>query len=109
MFQRDKGKDKEQKGTAEDGGSYKPDPGNFRYMLDRLAKMGIAKSDILHTAQSLYHDIAPAKRLGLATNWINRRHGKPGTGATPPAEAEADFAHKTLAEFVERHKAALAG
>ena len=95
--------------TAEDIGSYKPDPGNFRYMLDRLAKTGIAKGDILHTAQSLYHDIAPAKRLGLATNWINRRHAKPGAGATPPTEAEPDFAHKSLAEFVERHKAALTG
>ncbi len=93
--------------TAEDIGSYKPDPGNFRYMLDRLAGMGVAKGAILHTAQSPYHDIAPAKRMGLATNWINRRHLKPGAGATPPAEAAPDFEHKSLAEFVERHRAAL--
>ncbi len=95
--------------TAGDIGSYKPDPANFHYMLDRLSGMGIAKGDILHTAQSFFHDIVPANRLGLATNWINRRHGKPGAGATPPAEAQPDFQFNSLAGFVEAHRAALRG
>ncbi|MCH7930506.1 MAG: haloacid dehalogenase, partial [Proteobacteria bacterium] len=95
--------------TAEDIGSYKPDPGNFRYLLDRLAGLGIEKRDILHTAQSLFHDIAPAGKIGLATNWINRRHGKPGAGATVPTRATPDFTHNSLAAFVEAHRAALAG
>lgn len=94
--------------TAEDVGSYKPDPRNFEYLLDRLAGMGIAKGDILHTAQSLYHDIPPAQRIGLATNWINRRHDKPGLGATPASDATPDFEHKSMAHFVEAHKTALA-
>jgi 2-haloalkanoic acid dehalogenase type II len=94
--------------TAQDIGSYKPDLRNFRHMLDRLAEMGIAKDAILHTAQSLYHDIAPARRMGLATNWINRRGLKPGSGATPAAEAVPDIEHASIAEFVERHKAAVA-
>jgi 2-haloacid dehalogenase len=42
-------------------------------------------------AQSLYHDIAPAAQLGLATVWVNRRHGRPGAGATPPAYATPDL------------------
>jgi len=42
-------------------------------------------------AQSLYHDHVPAKRLGLSTVWVNRRVGKPGSGATPPAEATPDL------------------
>ncbi len=95
--------------TAQDIGSYKPDLGNFRYLLDRLAVMGIAKSQILHTAQSLYHDVAPARRMGLATNWINRRGLKAGGGATPAAEATPDIEHASIAEFVEAHKAATAG
>ncbi len=95
--------------TAEDIGSYKPDLKNFHTMLDGLAAQGVAKGDILHTAQSLYHDVAPANQLGLATNWINRRHGKPGAGATPPAEAKPDFEHTSLAAFVEAHKAVVAG
>jgi 2-haloacid dehalogenase len=42
-------------------------------------------------AQSLYHDIAPANALGLATVWVNRRRGQRGLGATPAAIAAPDF------------------
>jgi 2-haloacid dehalogenase len=41
----------------------------------------------------------PAKRLGLATVWIDRRAGKPGGGATPPAAAVPDWRFESLAEF----------
>src|SRR5258708_38596292 len=68
--------------TAEDIGSYKPDRRNFHYMIGKLAEMGVPKERILHTAQSLFHDHVPAKELGLATAWINRRHDKSGPGAT---------------------------
>jgi len=38
-------------------------------------------------AQSLIHDLIPAKRVVLATAWIDRRHGQNGWGATaPPTE-----------------------
>jgi len=46
---------------------------------------------VLHVAQSLYHDIAPAQALGLSTVWVNRRAGRAGPGATPPAEAKPDL------------------
>jgi 2-haloacid dehalogenase len=39
----------------------------------------------------VYHDIVPAKALGLSTVWVNRRHDKSGFGATPPAQAQADL------------------
>jgi len=74
--------------TAQQVGAYKPDRRNFRYALDRL---DVPPDRILHVAQSLFHDIAPAHELGLATVWINRRHGQPGSGATPPAEAQPDL------------------
>lgn len=80
--------------TAQQVGSYKPDPRNFRALLDRLA---ISPGQILHVAQSLFHDIAPARAIGLATVWVNRRHDRPGSGATPPATARPDFEVPDLA------------
>jgi 2-haloacid dehalogenase len=92
--------------TAQDIGSYKPDLANFRYMLARLAEQGIAPGEILHTAQSLYHDHVPAKRVGLATAWIDRRHERNGWGATmpPPTDAAYDFRFDSLAAMVAAHQ-----
>ena len=68
--------------TAEDIGSYKPDLRNFDYMLEQLAARGIEKHEILHVAESMFHDHAPANAKGLTNCWIYRRHGKEGFGAT---------------------------
>jgi 2-haloacid dehalogenase len=73
--------------TAGQVGAYKPSTENFRRALGRF---GVPPKRILHVAQSLFHDIAPAKSLGLATVWVNRRRGRPGGGATPPAKARPD-------------------
>ncbi len=93
--------------TAEDIGSYKPDPRNFRYMLDRLAEAGHRPDEILHVAQSLYHDHLPANRCGLNSAWIDRRQGSQGWGATPPPDAGVhyDFRFASLAELVAAHRA----
>jgi len=95
--------------TAQDVGSYKPDPANFRYMLDHLAALGFGKETILHTAQSLFHDHSPAKRMGLASAWIDRRHEQAGWGATKqPADGAAyDFRFTSLADLVRAHQAEL--
>jgi 2-haloacid dehalogenase len=74
--------------TAQQARSYKPSLNNFHLALERI---GLPKKKILHVAQSLFHDIAPAKTLGLATVWVNRRRNKPGFGATPPAQAQPDL------------------
>ena len=97
--------------TAEDIGSYKPSIRNFEYMLENLAKMGIARSEVLHTAQSLYHDMVPAATMGLARCWIDRRSGQEGSGATPVVAepVEVDFRFESLAEMVAAHKAATVG
>jgi 2-haloacid dehalogenase len=73
--------------TAEEARCYKPDP---RIFVLASAKMGIPKERHLHAAQSLFHDVAPAKALGLTTVWVNRRKGRAGTGATPPSHATPD-------------------
>jgi 2-haloalkanoic acid dehalogenase type II len=96
--------------TAEDVGSYKPSPRNFEYMLDKLKGMGIAKGEILHTAESLFHDHAPGNEFGLASCWIHRRHEQGGFGATmnPGKEPRIDFRFTSMAEMAKAHKEALA-
>jgi len=86
--------------TAQQVGSYKPNRQNFRYALEKL---GVPQGEILHIAQSLFHDIAPAKELGFTTVWVNRRHDCPGDGATTPATATPDLEvpdMQTLARLV---------
>jgi 2-haloalkanoic acid dehalogenase type II len=93
--------------TAQDIGSYKPDPRNFEYAVTALGEIGVPKPRVLHVAQSLFHDIAPARALGLKTVWVNRRKGKPGGGATPPAGGDAtpDLEVASMEELAARHRA----
>jgi 2-haloalkanoic acid dehalogenase type II len=93
--------------TAEDIGSYKPDDRNFAYLLAQLQQdYGFGKAAILHVAQSLFHDHAPANRAGLASAWIDRRHAVGGRGATmpPPAAPRYDFRFESMAAFAASHK-----
>ncbi|SEK78357.1 putative hydrolase of the HAD superfamily [Roseovarius nanhaiticus] len=97
--------------VAEDVGSYKPDPRNFDYMLEQLARLGLTRGDILHTAESMFHDHGPANRHGLANCWIYRRHDKEGFGATmnPGDMPRYDMMFHSMADLVEAHRAELAG
>ena len=75
-------------------------------MLAQMAARGVQPGAILHTAQSLFHDHAPAKQRGLATAWIDRRHDQPGWGATAPSPgARYDFRFTSLADMVAAHQA----
>ena len=84
--------------TAEQCQSYKPSLNNFQIAETRV---GVPKDKWLHVAQSLFHDIAPAKKMGLDTVWVNRRWNKPGAGATPPTDAMPDVTVKSLAELAD--------
>jgi 2-haloacid dehalogenase len=83
--------------TAQQVGAYKPDTKPF---TTALARIGIDKHRLLHVAQSRYHDIAPAKALGLATAWIDRRGGAPG-GATPEHDAVPTFTFDSLTALAD--------
>jgi 2-haloacid dehalogenase len=83
--------------TAQQVQSYKPSLNNFRVAFDRI---GLPQAKILHVAQSLFHDIVPAKALGVSTVWVNRRHGKAGPGATPQAQARPDLEVPDLQSLV---------
>jgi 2-haloacid dehalogenase len=92
--------------TSQQVGSYKPSLANFRFMLERL---GLPKQRVLLAAQSLFHDIGPAREIGLTSVWINRRHDRAGFGGTPPGAAEPDLRVpdlRTLARLVEEQRAA---
>ena len=84
--------------TAQQVGAYKPSTRNFEVAFERI---GVPRERILHVAQSLFHDHVPAKQLGMTTVWIDRRHDRPGSGATPPADARPDLAVPSMAAFAE--------
>jgi len=89
--------------TAEDVGAYKPAPNHFRALDAKLGELGLARSDLVHVAQSLFHDHVPAKREGLPSIWINRRHDRSGWGATP--EPSGDWSYNleftSMADFAD--------
>jgi 2-haloalkanoic acid dehalogenase type II len=88
--------------TAEDIGSYKPNPQNFAYMIGSL---DCKKTEILHVAQSLFHDIKPAKNAGLDTVWIDRQGladgGSWGATAKIDKPPTANIRFSSLQEFTE--------
>jgi 2-haloalkanoic acid dehalogenase type II len=66
--------------TAEDAGSYKPNHGHW---LMFIRKTGAGKEDVLHVAQSVYHDIVPTQDLGIASAWVNRYNESMPAGQHP--------------------------
>jgi 2-haloacid dehalogenase len=88
--------------TAEQAQDYKPSVAPFVMALNAI---DVPKDRVLHVAQSLYHDHIPAQSLGLATAWVNRRHDRPGSGATPAATATPDLEVPDLATLADMAEA----
>jgi 2-haloalkanoic acid dehalogenase type II len=76
--------------TAESVRSYKPGHAHFL-----AAREKIGKASWLHAAQSYFHDVVPAKALGIPTAWINRKKQIAGSAGKPDAE------FRDLAGFAE--------
>jgi 2-haloacid dehalogenase len=72
--------------TAEQARSYKPSLNNFKIALDSLA---LSPERLLHAGQSIYHDVVPARSLGISTVWVNRQSARPGIGAVRTSSALA--------------------
>jgi 2-haloacid dehalogenase len=84
--------------TAQQARCYKPGAAIFRLAL---GKTDVSPHRILHVGQSIYHDVLPAQRLGLATVWVNRTSPRSGVGAVRKAEGRPDLEVpdlKTLAD-----------
>jgi 2-haloacid dehalogenase len=73
--------------TAQQARAYKPSLDIFKLAQKR---MGISPNRWLHVGQSIYHDVVPAKSLGISTVWVNRPSPRPGSGAAKAAEAQPD-------------------
>jgi 2-haloalkanoic acid dehalogenase type II len=90
--------------TAEDVGAYKPSERSFPALLTAIRSIGIDPTELLHVAQSLYHDHEPARAAGLPSVWIDRRHDQDGFGATPPPRSTAvspDWRFSSMAAFAD--------
>jgi 2-haloacid dehalogenase len=92
--------------TSEEARAYKPD---LRVFQLAIRKTGVRRNEILHVAQSLYHDICPARRLRIFTVWMNRTKRRQGFGATPRASCRPDLEvsdMKTFADIVIKSSSA---
>ena len=83
--------------TAQQARGYKPSIGNFELLLQTL---GIPRERLMHVAESLYHDVAPARSLGIATVWVNRRQARPAA-ASRLADVRPDVEVKNVAELAD--------
>jgi 2-haloacid dehalogenase len=84
--------------TAEQARSYKPSLSNFRLALEKLP---VESSRLLHVGQSIYHDVLPARSLGIATAWVNRKSARPGVGAVLHATGAPDLEIPDLATLAD--------
>jgi FMN phosphatase YigB (HAD superfamily) len=72
-------------------------------LINELHSLDVGPSQLLHVAESLYHDHEPAKRLGLSSVWIHRRHAVEGFGATPAPDVEVkpDWRFPSMSAFAD--------
>ena len=89
--------------TCDETGCAKPDPRFFAFNKGRQSAHGFRQSEILHVAQSQYHDIGVAKAEGYTTCWIERRQGLKGFGGTPDPKVltKPDFHFSTLKQLAD--------
>lgn len=87
--------------TAEDVGSYKPALAHFHALFEQLPALGLQAGQVLHVAQSLFHDHQPAQALGMPSVWIDRRHDRAGSGATPAVDVAVHHRFTSLASFAD--------
>jgi len=91
--------------TAEEIGSCKPDPRNFRHLVGGMEKLGFSRFDIVHAAASPVRDLAPARACGLATAWIDRQPPEPTEPAPEGAnQVGFDFRLRSIADMVKAHQ-----
>jgi putative hydrolase of the HAD superfamily len=88
---------------ADETGVAKPSPEFFAYNKGRQAAFGYKQSDILHVAQSQYHDIGIARALGYKVCWIERRQGQADFGGTPEVRelTKPDFHFASMKAFAD--------
>jgi len=87
--------------TAGQARCYKPCLEIFKMALSRI---GVPADNVLHVGQSIYHDVIPAKSLGISTVWVNRPSPRPGAGAAKAASANPDLEVANLTTLLTQTK-----
>jgi putative hydrolase of the HAD superfamily len=89
--------------TVDDTGTEKPDPAFFRKVMDAIEREGGSRAQLLHVAQSQYHDIGVTRTLGWTNCWIQRRHDREGYGGSiaPERFTEPDYHFTSLAGLAD--------
>ena len=87
--------------TAGQARCYKPCLEIFKMALTRVA---VPPDQVLHIGQSIYHDVIPAKSLGISTVWVNRPSPRPGAGAAKAASANPDLEVANLTTLLTQTK-----
>jgi 2-haloacid dehalogenase len=90
--------------TAQQARAYKPSSQIFNLAQRRT---GVDPGQWLHVAQSVYHDVIPARSLGISTVWVNRPSSRPGSGAAKSASGQPDLELpdlQTLAQLTENRE-----
>ena len=80
--------------TAQELGAYKPNRDVLRRAFEIV---GAKNKQILHVAQSRFHDIAPAAELGFDTVWINRNRDH--APAAQDVDVEPTWEFEDLTQF----------
>jgi 2-haloacid dehalogenase len=84
--------------TAFQARAYKPSSTIFRLAQEKL---GISTQEWLHAGQSIFHDVIPAKSLGVSTVWVNRPSKRPGVGAVRRAQGVPELEVASMNELAE--------
>jgi 2-haloacid dehalogenase len=82
--------------TAERVRGYKPEPWLFRG-FERMT--GVERGDWVHVGSDWYHDIAPARALGVVPVWLDRDGARESSGAALHAATGVDVVHAIDAHF----------
>jgi len=85
--------------TAQQARAYKPSLRMFNLAEQRI---GVAPEKWLHAAQSVYHDVIPARSMGISTVWVNRPSPRPGVGAAKVALGQPDIEVPDLKTLAQR-------
>ncbi len=84
--------------TAQQAKAYKPSLKIFELALNRVKA---PRNRVLHVGQSIFHDVIPAQKLGLATVWVNRPSARPGVGAVKLASAQPHLTVSSLEDLAK--------
>ncbi|HKF73344.1 MAG TPA: HAD family hydrolase [Stellaceae bacterium] len=82
--------------TAEMVGSYKPELGHFRRFQQ---ESGVERRNWIHAACSWFHDIAPARRMGVKRIWVDRDKTGHDPAAATRVLPDVTSLAKTVAEL----------